>query len=141
MSKGRNNTTQRGDTMRVSFETSGGFENALSWLRKTKDRIPTSALNNVGRSGVAALKSATPTGETGGTAAGWDYQVDRNSSGAEVSFTNNAHPGESVNVAKIIELGHGTGTGGYVPPNPYIKQAMAPVFSKAGDQIAKEMFK
>lgn len=126
--------------MRVGFETTGNFENALRWLTRTKDKIPTSTLDKLGREGVESLKASTPVGETGGTAAGWDFDVDRNRSGAELSFTNNAHPQESVNIAKILELGHGTGTGGYVPPRPYIKQAMAPVFGKAADQIAKEMF-
>lgn len=126
--------------MRVRFSTRGNFNNTTSWLRRTKDKVPTSSLNKIANSGVRALSEATPV-DTGATAAGWDSEVTTTSSGAEVTWFNNAHPQESVNVAIIIDTGHGTGTGGYVPPRPYITGAIDPILNKAGDQIAKEMFR
>ena len=126
--------------MRVRFSTRGNFNNTTSWLRRTKDKVPTSSLNKIANSGVRALSEATPV-DTGTTAAGWDSEVTTTSSGAEVTWFNIAHPQESVNVAIIIDTGHGTGTGGYVPPRPYITGAIDPILNKAGDQIAKEMFR
>jgi hypothetical protein len=58
----------------------------------------------------------------------------------EIGWTNDAHPEASVNIAKLIELGHGTGTGGYVAPKPYIKKAMEPIW-KSTDGVAKELIK
>lgn len=123
------------------MEVKGSFDNIIRWLNRTKDKLPDSALNSIGRDAVSALRAATPVGETGQTASGWEYKIVPNRSGADISIFNNAHPGESVNIATIKEFGHGTGTGGYVAPRPYIKQAMAPVFGSAGDKVAKEMFK
>lgn len=125
--------------MRIDITTSGEFRNTISWLNDTKNKLPVSSLNDIGRRGVASLKASTPR-DTGLTAAGWQYKVARNRSGADVVFYNTAHP-SSANIAMLIQYGHGTGTGGYVPPIDFINPAMRPIFNIAGDQIAKEMFK
>lgn len=127
--------------MRIDVTTSGDFNNTIKWLNEAKDKVPDSTLRNMGREGVAALRSATPKGETGETAAGWDYVVTKRKYGAELAFTNNAHPETQANVAKLIQFGHGTGTGGYVPPRDFINPALRGLLSTAGDRLAKEMFK
>lgn len=125
--------------MKVTFESVGNSTLTEDWLNKAINNQPSKALSEAGKEGVASLRRNTPIGKTGETANGWDYKVETNSDSIELSFVNNAHPEASVNVAKLIELGHGTGTGGYVPPRPYIKGAMEPVFNKTIDKIVKEM--
>ena len=126
--------------MKLSIETSGGWDRTEQWLKnlipKTK---PEKLLDGIDRKGVEALRAATPVGETGQTAFGWDSQIESSGNGAELSFINTAHPEESVNIAKIKDLGHGTGTGGYVPPNPYISNAMQPVWKELDKRIDKEL--
>ena len=80
----------------------------------------TKVLKSLGNEGVRSLSEFTPIGETGQTSMGWSFVISKSSKQYELAFINQAHPGESVNIAKIIRLGHGTGTGGYVPPNDYI---------------------
>lgn len=126
--------------MRVSFDSTGDFEKAEKWLRDISNRRPDKALDSIGKSGVTNLSNATPV-DTGATASGWEYDITSTATGYEVNWTNTAHPGEDVNIAKLIELGYSTGTGGYVPPRPYIKQAMKPIFKSAVDAAAKEMIK
>ncbi len=126
--------------MKVVFNSKGGFDNALSWLSRISQRSPTNALRRIGEDGVRNLSTNTPK-DTGATAAGWKYKIERDKQFSQVSWYNDAHPEISVNPAKLIELGHGTGTGGYVPPRPYIKQSMDPVFNNVGDQLAREMIK
>lgn len=126
--------------MRIETTSSGSFQNTTNWLSQSMNKSPETALNNIGNEGVAKLKNATPRGETGQTASGWDFRVKRLSTGAEVAFINTAHPESAVNVAKLIQFGHGTGTGGYVPPRDYINPALKDTFNSAGDRIAKEMF-
>lgn len=127
--------------MRITISSTGEFKNAINWLQKTSKKVPTTSLNAIGKQGVNALRGATPKGATGQTAGGWNYKIKRTGYGADVVWYNTAHPGESVNIAKIIQLGHGTGTGGYVPPIDYINPALSGVFSNAGDVIARELFK
>lgn len=124
--------------MRINVSSKGDFKNALAWMDKVSNG-KASLVKKVANYGDSSLRDATPE-DTGETANGWDHKITANQKYLEVSWVNNAHPESAVNVASLIELGHGTGTGGYVPPRPYIKQAMAPVWSKLDNDI-KELMK
>lgn len=126
--------------MRVEASVSGDWKQTISWLTKAQTKTPTKSLNKIGQDGVRALGIATPKGETGLTSRGWDYNVETGHNSSEVAFTNNAHPGESINIARAIQYGHATGTGGWVPPYDYINPAMTPILNRGVDLIAKEMF-
>lgn len=125
--------------MRITFETVGDFEETVKWLKEASAKSPTNSVREIATKGVDALSRATPTGETGETASGWVSEIKDDPTGTEVSFMNIAHPEASVNVARIIETGHATGNGGYVPPRPYIQQAMDSVFEEGIDKVVKEM--
>lgn len=126
--------------MKVSFTSKGDFSNARNWLTKVAQHKPNSALNQIAKEGERALAANTPK-DTGDTASGWVSEITSDKGRHEIVWKNKAHPDEEVNVAKLIEIGHATGTGGYVPPQPYIKQAMAPTWRTAGDKLAKELIK
>lgn len=101
---------------------------------------PTDAMHDIGKNGVQRLKDATPR-DTGETAAGWDYMITTRWITSDIVWFNRAHPELNVNIAKLIELGHGTGSGGYVAPRPYMRGAMDDVFNGAMIKIAREMTK
>lgn len=124
--------------MNISFDSKGGFEGSLEWLKKIANKDPTKALESIGESGVKALSSNTPR-DTGQTASGWNHKVSKNKGMSEVAWINNAHPESSANVAVLIDKGHGTRNGGYVPPKPFIKKSMDEVYKTAGDKLAKEL--
>lgn len=126
--------------MKISFESKGNFDNVTKWLNKAMTKKPSMTVAQVANEGERRLAASTPK-STGETAAGWKSIVTTKGDVTEIAWVNTAHPEAGVNVAKIIELGHGTGTGGYVPPNPYVKQAMDPVFKSAGDKVVKELIK
>ena len=125
--------------MRVTYSRIGEFKPTISWLKRRTKPTPTSVLNQIGDLGVESLAEHTPK-DTGETSRGWDYKVVPGTT-PTISFFNTAHPNESVNIAKIIELGHGTGTGGVVYARPYVKRAMTPVFEQAKDLLAREATK
>lgn len=126
--------------MKVSFDSKGDFDNSLKWLKNASSPKLSNSVDQIARDGVASLMSNTPK-DTGETASGWKSEVKMTTKGLEIVWTNTAHPELSVNLAKLIELGHGTRNGGYVSPRPYIKQSMDSVFRTAGDKLAGEMFK
>lgn len=127
---------------KISYDTEGGFSKGSAWLDKIQRKVKNnSVLDKVEADGIKALSAATPVGETGQTAAGWQGRKKKTGNGGELNFINVAHPQESVNIAKIKELGHGTGTGGYVPPKPYMKQAMEPVWAKVNTYLREELSK
>lgn len=126
--------------VRVTFVGKGDFNNTSSWLNYASNHSQGDAIDQIGKEGVSSLSSNTPR-DTGETASGWDYEVNTSKSVSEISWVNRAHPDLQVNVAKLIELGHGTGTGGYIPPRPYIKRSMDGIFKTAGDKVTKELIK
>lgn len=138
--KGRQNTILEGDTVKVSITTEGDFKEVKKWLTRSSTKVPNASLNTIGSKGVSALVAATPK-RRGVTASGWDYKIKRTRQGADVIYFNNANPETRANVAMLIQTGHGTRNGGYVPPIDYINPALNGIFSNAGDLIAKEMFK
>jgi hypothetical protein len=127
--------------MEIVFDSKGGFTNMEKWLEEVSRRSPNPVLNKIAIEGEESLAANTPI-DTGGTASGWKAKITTNNQGiSEVAWFNDAHPEANVNVAVIIDQGHGTGTGGFVLPQPYIKRSMDKVFSTAGNKIEEELFK
>lgn len=126
--------------MKVEFTTEGDFNNSTKLLQKLIRSDSDPVLHTIGKEGVQRLSSATPR-DTGETARSWGYKITKKSFGTDVTWFNKAHPHTSANVALLKQFGHGTGTGGYVPPVDYINPALANLFMSAGDRIIKEMFR
>lgn len=124
--------------MKVSFESKGDFEKLSAWLDGVANKDVSPALLQIAKEGQLSLSSNTPK-DTGETAAGWTAEITTKGQESEVAWKNVAHPGLTVNLAKLIDQGHGTGTGGYVPPKPYIVSSMDSVWKTAGDKIVKEL--
>jgi len=96
-----------------------------------------SVLEKYGSQGVQALSAATPT-ESGKTASSWDYKIVKK--GGKVSVIwNNSNIENGVNIAVILQYGHGTGTGGYVQGRDYINPALRPIFDAMADAAWKEV--
>jgi hypothetical protein len=123
--------------MKLKFESKGGFDNVLKWLGKTSS-IQSNIVKNIADYGTNRLSDGTPE-DTGETASGWKHDIVTKPNSVEISWKNTAHPESEVNVAKLIELGHGTRTGGYVAPRPYIKRSMEPVWKRLDKEIEELM--
>lgn len=126
--------------LKISYTSKGDFDNALKWLSDVPKKSPTPVIDSIAEDGVKQLQTNTPR-DTGMTSAGWFAEVKMTTKGLDIIWKNRAHPELNVNLAKLIELGHGTRNGGYVSPRPYIKQSMDSVFKTAGDKLAGELYK
>lgn len=96
------------------------------WLEHLKQLHIEDILHRYGDAGVAALSAATPY-DTGRTASSWSYEIERDADGYTIVYSN-SHFNKGVNIAIILQYGHGTGTGGYVQGIDYINPSMRPVF-------------
>lgn len=94
-------------------------------------------LDHYGRMGVDALAEATPV-DTGETAASWFYRITEER-GRHILSWHNDHIDEDVNVAVILQFGHGTGTGGWVEGRDYINPQMQPLFDTMTENILREV--
>lgn len=124
--------------MKLTFDSKGNFDKALDWLSRVVNRTPTKSLQQIARDGEKSLSANTPR-DTGETASSWVSDITSKGTTSEIAWKNIAHPEANVNVAKIIDQGHGTRTGGFIPPRPYIQKSMDNVWKSAGDKIAKEL--
>ena len=94
-------------------------------------------LATYGQKGVEALQSATPV-DTGLTADSWQYEIEQKDGSTSITWTN-SNIQNGVNIALILDLGHGTGTGGYVRGRKYISPAIQPIFDEMADKVWKEV--
>lgn len=113
----------------------GSYSKTERWLNKLAKGDIVSNLSSLGRQGVAALASATPS-STGLTAQSWNYRINQGSGYLEIEWYNtnvvNGFP-----VAVGLQYGHGTGTGGYVRGIDYINPAIKPVFKEIEKAIER----
>lgn len=118
----------------ITVSSSGSFDKTVSFLKKAASGDQYAALESYGQRGVNALATATPR-DRGLTASSWTYKITRERGRYSLSwFNTNVQSG--VNVAILIQYGHGTGTGGWVAGRDYINPAIQPIF----DQIANEVW-
>lgn len=107
------------------------------FLRSIRERQMYKILDEYGQKGVSALRSATPK-RTGATADSWDYNIVMNQKEVGIEWTNSNMAGDGTTpVAILIQLGHGTRNGGYVPPKDYINPAMRPLFNELAERISE----
>lgn len=116
----------------ISFESSGSFDNLESFLKVMGKHAIFNTLDKFGRQGVDALAINTPV-DSGNTASSWSYKVEKNRGAYTITWLN-SNTADGIPVAILLQLGHGTGTGGYVSGRDYINPAIKPIF----DQIADE---
>jgi hypothetical protein len=119
----------------ISFTHKGDFQKTDRFLHKIVEAHYKHKLRSYGEKGVEALKAATPA-DSGKTAESWSYEIVEGN-GALSIFWKNSNVNQGVNIALILQYGHGTGTGGYVQGRDYINPAIQPIF----DEMAREVWR
>lgn len=121
----------------ITVKSKKGWNNTEKLLKNSLGNEWIRVLENYGRQGVQALAAATPV-DSGNTASAWDYDIVKKGNSVSVIWNNsNIHNG--VNIAIILQYGHGTGNGGYVQGRDYINPALRPIFDAMADAAWKEV--
>lgn len=121
----------------ITFESKGDFSKGSKFLKELKTKTRFSKLEKYGAKGVDALSAATPR-DTGLTAKSWTYEI----TGSDTKYTlewKNTNVNNGINIALIIDMGHATGTGGWVEGRHYIDPALQPIFDKICEEAWKEV--
>lgn len=121
----------------ISFRQRGDFSKFSRYLKNVQKAAKVDILDKYGRAGVAALSSATPV-DSGLTAESWYYKVERTNQSSKIIFLN-SNVNDGVQIAVILQYGHGTGSGGWVEGRDYINPAIQPIFEKLADEAWKEV--
>lgn len=120
----------------IRISSSGSGQGTMNWLRRIGGRDVYSDLERYGQLGVQALSRATPV-ETGRTAASWGYRVIRSRRFPGIEWYNTNLAANETPIAVLLQYGHATRDGGYIPGYDYINPALQPIF----DQIAQDVWK
>jgi hypothetical protein len=123
--------------MGISLTSKGNFEKTTKYLKKCQKALNKGVFDKYGRYGVAALQVATPV-DTGLTAASWDYNIVVTSDRITIEFVN-TNVNNHVNIAMILQYGHGTRNGGWVEGKDYINPALKPVFESLVKEVWEEV--
>lgn len=121
----------------IRFKHRGNFNNLQKFLNRVSGAGYLNTLDKYGQAGVEALASATPI-DSGETARSWNYVIEHGIGRTTIYWTND-NTNQGVNIALILQYGHGTGTGGYVDGIDYINPAIRPIFDKIADEAWKEV--
>lgn len=123
--------------MKIGFRHKGDFSKTEKYLKKLQNSKECMILAKYGQRGVAALAAATPV-DTGKTASSWSYEIVKEDGGVKLAF-NNSNVQNGVNIAIVLQFGHGTGNGGYVVGRDYINPAIRPILQELADELWKEV--
>lgn len=121
----------------IKITQRGDFSKTLRFFRKLRSREFYDKLYKYGQIGVEALRNATPK-DTGKTSESWSFDVRITGSQATITWTN-SNENRGIPIVVLIQYGHGTRNGGYVPPNDFINPAMRPIFERIADEIWTEV--
>ena len=121
----------------LTLSSRGDFNNLEHYLKKSLGNDYMSVLHKYGQLGVQALSAATPV-KTGKTASSWDYKIEESRGALSVIWTN-TNVNKGVNIAIILQYGHGTRNGGYVVGRDYINPAIQPIIDDLAQAAWKEV--
>jgi hypothetical protein len=121
----------------ISITHKGDFKNTENLLNRIKRLRLEKIADKYGEIGVEALRSATPI-RTGKTAGSWYYEVVQTPDGVTI-FWNNSNVVDYVNIAFILDKGHGTKSGAFVQGRNYIEPAIRPIFEELAKSAWEEV--
>lgn len=121
----------------INIKSSGEFDRTEKFLESMYQKKYLDQLSYWGDLGVQALKGATPV-DSGKTASSWDYEIIEEYGKTTIQWIN-TNLNKNVNIAVILQYGHGTNHGGYVMGRDYINPALRPIFDKIAEDAWLEV--
>lgn len=123
----------------ISIRQRGSFKKTEKFLKKSFGRNYLGVLEKYAQQGVSNLSANTPI-DSGITAVSWSYEIIQNEGESNISIVwKNSNINNGVNIAIILQYGHGTRNGGYVQGRDYINPSLRPIFDKMADAAWKEV--
>ena len=130
------NLIRKDNLMRVNFR-SGDFKKTTRYLDRVSKSIQDANFTLYAQMGVEALRAATPK-DTGKTSESWSYEIIKDRDSVTIGWKN-SNVNDGVNIAVILQYGHGTKNGGYVKGIDYINPAMKPIFERLAKEAWEEV--
>lgn len=121
----------------LTLTHTGNYSNLEKFLKFIDQEKYLRTIYKYAKKGVEALSAATPV-DSGKTASSWTSEVVIGKNSVNI-YWNNDNINKGVNIAVILQYGHGTRNGGYVQGRDYINPAIRPVFDKMAEELWREV--
>lgn len=121
----------------LTVSVKGDFTKTSRYLNKLRHKDFMSRIMGYAERGTQALAQYTPH-DTGFTAESWYSEIEETNDTLTITWKN-SHINKGVPIAIILQMGHGTGTGGYVAGRDYINPAIIPIFEEIAELIREEV--
>ena len=123
----------------VYFTQKGDFNKVQKWLNSLLNKDYLNVLSQYGQKGVNALRAATPV-DSGLAASSWNYQISLEKGCTTLAWTNDDIEG-GCSVVILIDRGHATKSGSWVPGLHFIDTALDPIIKELEDAVWREVTK
>lgn len=121
----------------IKIKVKGNFDKVGSYFKKSCKISKFNNIQMIADNCLEALKRATPK-DTGLTAKSWNYEIIEEGNEKKIAF-NNTNIQNGVNIALLLEYGHGTPSGTWVEGKEFIAPTIQKALLDAIDQACKEM--
>ena len=121
----------------ITVTHTGNYSDIDKFLKFITQEKYLRSIYRYAKKGVEALSNATPV-DSGKTASSWNSEIIVGTNSINI-YWNNDNINKGVNIAVILQYGHGTRNGGYVQGRDYINPAIRPVFDKMAEELWKEV--
>lgn len=123
----------------LGVTTSGSFKNTDAFFKRMQSSDIQKTVKKYGVKGMDALSNATPE-DTGETAKSWKYEVTKKPGEITIGW-HNTHEEKGLPIAILVQYGHATRDGGYIPGRDFVNPAMRPVFDQISDEVWRQVTK
>lgn len=120
--------------MGVYFTQKGDFKKTEAYFNSLLNKDYLKILDIYGQKGVDALRAATPI-DTGLAASSWGYRIEQDNGQTRLIWTNDDIEG-GCNIVILIDRGHATKSGSWVPGLHFIDEAIAPIIAELAREVA-----
>lgn len=123
--------------MNVNVKYKGDLKNTFKFLKSNSKKINMSTIELFVTKCIKQLTEATPV-KTGLTSKSWSYTIKRDKQGVTVTIEN-SNIQNGLNIAILIDTGHATKDGSYIPGLHYISPIVNNTFKEIIDNAWKEL--
>lgn len=119
--------------MGVYFTQKGDFKNTEKYFKSLLEKDYLKILDFYGQKGVEALMAATPV-DSGLAASSWGYSIEQENGQTKLVWYNSDIEG-GYNIVILIDRGHATKSGSWVPGLHFIDETISPIIAELAREV------
>ena len=119
----------------VYFTHKGDFSKTEEYFKSLMRKDYLKIIETYGQRGVDALMAATPV-DSGLAASSWGYSIEQENGQTKLIWTNSDIEG-GYNIVILIDRGHATKSGSWVPGLHFIDEAISPIIAELVREVVE----